>query len=454
MNDDRLQFWALYLTRFAEGFGFITLVTLLPYYINVLDPSDTTVLGVTIGAGLIVGLYTTGFTLAQTAAVVPLAWAGDRFDKRTVLLSVLGLAILTYALFPRVDSSASFVAIRALQGVAVTGGGLMTLSLVGQLADVGTRANAIGKANASRFAASILGSVSAGTLYELFGFGPIFLVIVVIITIAWLGTFAFLDPDETRIEGFPFADLALNRRILTLTSFRFQYAFAVTLVRTWIPIFAGVTAAQGGLAWGGFAVALTVVAEKSTNMVCQPFTGRLSDGYGRALFVFSGGAAYGTVALLVPFTPAIGAALSLPGQLSLAFPGAVAGVAVPEWTPVLSGASVPRRLTLIGDVSPAFLPLLGLSGLLGVADSFREPASMALFADEGTEEGGVASSFGIRELVWRPGSVIAPLMGGWLMYEVSMGAVFYVGGVFALTGAVTFLLILVRGHGTAALTEW
>ena len=425
MNDERLQFLTLYLVRFSEGFGFITLITLLPYYINELDPSATTVFGVTLGAGFVIGMYTTGFTLAQTLAVVPLAWAGDRFDKRLVLLSVLALGIVAYALFPQVDSSASFVAIRALQGVAVTGAGLMTLSLVGQLAAVGTRANKIGTANAASFAASILGSLSAGVLYELFGFGPIFAVIVAIMTVAGIGCLRYLNPDETRIEGFPFTDLALNRRILTLTSFRLQYAFSVTLVRTWVPIYAGVAAAQGGLAYGGLAVALTVTAEKFTNMCCQPFTGRLSDLHGRSLFVFAGGGTYGLIALLVPFSPAIGAALSLP-------------------------AGYP----LLGELSAAFLPLLALSGLLGVADSFREPASMALFADEGTSEGGVASSFGIRELVWRPGSVIAPLLGGWLMVDVSMDSVFVVGGAFALSGALTFLAILTYFNGREALTTW
>jgi len=49
---------------------------------------------------------------------------------------------------------------------------------------------------------------------------------------------------------------------------------------------------------------------------------------------------------------------------------------------------------------------------------------MALFADEGTDDGGVASSFGIRELVWRPGSVAGPLIAGWLMIEVNMASVF------------------------------
>ncbi|QFU84086.1 MFS transporter [Natronorubrum aibiense] len=451
MNKERLQFWSLYLARFAEGFGFVTLITLLPYYINTLEPTDTTILGLTIGAGLIVGLYATGFTFAQTLAVVPVAWAGDRFDKRTVLLVILGIGIVVYALFPIVDSSASFIAIRGLQGIVVTGTGLMTLSLVGQLADAGTRANYIGKANAASFAASIIGSLSAGTLYEAFGFGHIFSIIVGIVLVAWAGTVVYLEPDETRIHGFPFTGLALNRRILTLSSFRFQYAFSVTLVRTWVPIFAGVSAAEGGLAYGGLAVALTVVAEKFTNMCCQPFTGRLSDSYGRAVFVFAGGAAYGLIALAVPFSPAIGTVLGFPAELSVVLPAAMASATLPAWLPL---ETVPAQLTLFGNVSPAFLPLVALSGLLGIADSFREPASMALFADEGTDDGGVASSFGIRELIWRPGSVIAPLLGGWLMYEVSMASVFYIGGAFALTGVTSFLVILMWFHGSDALSEW
>lgn len=224
MSKDSIQFWVLYLTRFAEGFGFITLITLLPYYINTLDPSGTTIVGITISAGFIIGMYTSGFTLVQTATVIPISWEGDRFDKRTVLLCVLFLGIIVYSLFPLVDSSASFILIRGLQGIAVTGIALMSLSLVGQYADVGTRANYIGKANAASFGASILGSISAGALYEAFGFTVVFLVIVCIIIIAWIGSYLYLDPDETRIRGFPFTDLAMNQRILTLTSFRMQYA--------------------------------------------------------------------------------------------------------------------------------------------------------------------------------------------------------------------------------------
>jgi MFS family permease len=427
VSNSRRQFWVLYLTRFAGGFGFITLVTLLPQYIEVLDPSAVTVLGLTVGAGIVIGLFTTGFTLAQTVAVVPLAWAGDRYDKRLVLLALLAAGVVVYAGFALVASPAGFVAARAMQGVVVTGAGLMSLSLVGQVADTGTRANHIGKANAARFAASILGSLSAGVLYDAAGFTPIFAVISVLLAATTLGVWLLLDDDETRIRGFPFSDLALNRRILTLTSFRAQYAVAVTLVRTWVPIYAGVSIARGGLGYTNAAVAvsLLIVAEKVTNMLFQPHTGRISDRTGRALFVFAGGTAYGLVALAVPFSPAVGTLLDLPAT----FP-------------------------VVGDLSRAFLPLLALNGLLGVADSFREPASMALFADEGTDDGGVASSFGIRELVWRPGSVAAPLLGGTLMTDVGMQWVFYVGGGFAVLGGVTFLGVLWRYHGARALVEW
>jgi MFS family permease len=424
-GDDGLQFWVLYLTRFAEGFGFVTLLTLLPTYINTLDPRATTVLGVTVSAGLIIGLYTTGFTLAQTVAVVPLAWAGDRFDKRTVLLAVLGVGAGVYALFPAVDSSGSFVLVRALQGVAVTGAGLMTLSLVGQVAGAGSRAYHIGRANAASFAASIVGSLGAGVVYDAVGFGPIFAAIVALIAVAWVGLFAALEPDPTRTEGFPFSDLAVNRRILTVTSFRAQYAFAVTMVRTWVPIYAGTAVAAGGLGVAATAVAATVTAEKAVNMAGQLFTGRVSDRVGRAPFVFAGGAGYGVVALVIPFAPEIGTALG-----------------------------APTSLPLLGELRPAYVPLVVLSGLLGAVDSFREPASMALFADEGTDDGSVASSFGIRELVWRPGSVVGPLLAGWLMVEVSMASVFVVGGAFAITGALAFLGVLVHDHGRGALTSW
>jgi MFS family permease len=407
-----LQFGSLYLTRFAASLGATTLLTLLPFYVNVLNPS-----------GIVVGLFTTALTLAATVAVIPLGYAGDRYDKRTVLLAGLAVAVAAYAAFPFVETSLGFVAARTLQGFSIVGTGLLSLALVGELAPADARANRIGRYNAARMAAGVVGTLGSAAAYRAFGFGPIFAVLAGLLLVAFVGVLLFIDPDDTTVAEFAFFDFAVNRRILTLTSFRAQYAVGVTLVRTWVGIYVGVEAARGGLAFAPFAVGAVLAAEKLTNMVCQPFTGRLSDGHGRALFVFAGGGAYGLVALAIPFGPAIGTALGLPTDYPL-----------------------------VGTVTAAFLPLVALNGLLGVADAFREPASMALFADEGSG-GGIASSFSVRNLVWRPGSVLAPLLGGVLM-DVDMALVFFVGGAAAITGALTFLGVLVYSHGSGALTEW
>ncbi len=85
-----------------EGFGLVTLLTLSPTYIDLFDPS--------------------GFVIALVA------------------------------------TSGQFIGARALQGIAVTGAGLTSLALVGELAPPGQRANHIGTANAWRFAAAILGT--------------------------------------------------------------------------------------------------------------------------------------------------------------------------------------------------------------------------------------------------------------------------------------------------------
>ncbi|GAA0649244.1 MFS transporter [Salarchaeum japonicum] len=410
----RRQFYALYLARFAAGFGIATVSILLPFYVETLRASD-----------FMAGLFYTAFTLVQTLAVVPLAYWGDSGDKRRVLLACLALGVLTYAVFGFVASTTGVLVARGFQGVLATGMGLLTLGMVGELATGATRANHIGKANASRFAASILGMFSAAVLYQTSGFAAAYVPVVVLFFATFLAVLAVLDPDDTRVPGFPFSDLALNRRILTLTSFRAPYAVAVTLTRSWLALFAGVTAARGGLGYAPIVVTLVLTSEKFTNMLCQPFTGRLSDRFGRSLFVFAGGLTYGVVALLVPFTPAIGDALG-----------------------------VPTSFPYLGELSAAFLPLVLLNGLLGVADSVREPASMALFADEGSDGDGVASSFGIRELVWRPGSVLAPLLGGWAWSAYGMDSVFYIGGASAVLAALLFLAVLAYSHGPRALTEW
>lgn len=413
MDEERLEFGSLYLTKFATSFGTITLITLLPTYIDLLNPS-----------GIAIGLFITGISIARTIGVVPLAWAGDRYDKRMLLLVALGISTVAYLLFPLVDSSFGFILARILQGFGVLGTGLLGLAIVGELASKDTRANYIGKYNSFRFAAGIAGTLGAGAIYDFYGFTPVFGLLAGLLVIATVSVWWFIDPDETSVTGFTFGDLAFNRRIITMSSFRAQYAVAVMLVRRWVPILVGVSAMRGGLGLSAFVVGLVIASEKFTNMLLQPHTGRLSDEYGRALFVMIGGTAYGLVALAIPFTPTVGEALGLSMTL-----------------PVLG--TIPGALPLI----------IILNALLGVADSFREPASMALYADEG-EGSGITSSIGIRSIVWRPGGLGAPILGGWLMTNVGMDVVFFLGGAAALSGVLTMLALLSYNNGQVTITKW
>lgn len=305
----------------------------------------------------------------------------------------------------------------------MVGTGMVALALVGELAPTGERANHIGKFNSWRMAAGIVGTLGVGAAYDTLGFDPIFGAIVVLLVVATAGVWLFVESDDSSTD-FAFFDLALNDRILTITTFRAQYAVAVTIVRQWVPIYVGVAAAKGGLTMSALAVGTVLAAEKFTNMLCQPYTGNLSDEYGRALFVFVGGGCYGLVALAIPFAPefadAVGFTASLP---------------------------------LLGQMPAVFFVVVLLNALLGVADSIREPASMALFADEGEGEG-ITSSFGVRGLVWRPGAILAPLLGGYLMSAVGMDWVFFAGGLAALSGIALFGSVLSYRYGVRALTEW
>lgn len=106
IRSDRFQYYSLYLVSFANSAGLITITTLLPTYIDLLEPS-----------GIAIGLFISGLTAAQAVAIVPLGWAGDRFDKRTVLLGTLLACAGAYTLFPFVETSAGFIAVRFLRTI-------------------------------------------------------------------------------------------------------------------------------------------------------------------------------------------------------------------------------------------------------------------------------------------------------------------------------------------------
>ena len=178
----RSQFWALYLTRFAGSFGFMTVLTLLPDYIDALGAT-----------GVTIGLFITALELARTAGIVPLGWAGDRYSKRLLLVGSLLVSALAYLAFARVTTIPGFLVARFLQGLGLTGTGLLSLALVGELAPNDGRANLIGKYNAFRMAAGIAGTIGAGILFALTGFDILFGLLAILLIVAATSVWLFVD---------------------------------------------------------------------------------------------------------------------------------------------------------------------------------------------------------------------------------------------------------------------
>ncbi len=362
---------SLYLSRFALGLGASMLLTFIPIYTDILDATP-----------FWIGMFTTGYAASGLVTILPLGWISDRYSKKLVLLWGTIASLLSYILFMFVIDEYSLTAARILQGIAVTAGGMTGLALIGELVPHQQRGRLIGIYNAIRNLSSAVGSVVGGWLYIQFGFSVPYLLLIVLTAASVLLIYYRLPPDETSIAGFTYGLVLSNKRIQAMASFRVFYSFAVMMVRTYIPIYAGVT-----LGFNPVQVGSIIASEKVLNMALQPFTGHLSDRFGRFPLVLIGGVLYASGAFVIAF-------------------------------------------------QSSFYLLFMLNAFLGLADSLREPASMALFAEEG-QGSGIASAFSIRGILWRPGMVLAPMIGSYLMSTLTIQHVFL--------GAVFFTIIAICG---------
>ncbi|MFB6217801.1 MAG: MFS transporter, partial [Halobacteriaceae archaeon] len=101
-------------------------------------------------------------------------------------------------------------------------------------------------------------------------------------------------------------------------------------------------------------------------------------------------------------------------------------------------------------LQPAVVVLFLVYGLLGVADSVRLPASMALFVEEGEPHDAVAASFSLRSLSWKAGHLAGPLAAGAAKDAFGTPAAFVVAAGFVLAGVVAFVALQSRGRSAPA----
>ena len=155
-----------------------------------------------------------------------------------------------------------------------------------------------------------------------------------------------------------------------------------------------------------FLVGVVLAGGKLTKSLLQGRVGSYTDRIGhRYQFVIAGALVYALGAAIIPLAEYAGRVF--PTLSTNAFGG----------------------ITIV----PAFFVLFGAFAIIGVADSLRLPASIALFVEEGEHFDAVAASLSLRSIGWKVGQVAGPF---------TVGAIWDVTGVFvAFLTAAGFIVV-------------
>ncbi|UPV99325.1 MFS transporter [Halorussus gelatinilyticus] len=397
------EFVALASTAFARSQAYSTILIALALYADMFGTSGT-----------VEGLFGTAFAAVQLLIVLPLGRYVDLRDSKKFLMAGLALNVVVFVGFAFVSSVEHVILLRVVQGFSASILWLTGTTVVGEISPDESRGLWIGTYNQVGAFSSLLGDVFGGLLLFLYDFEVTYAVLSVITIGAFLSVFAFLrdnpggraDPEEA--SGYEtLSDLMGRRAIKALVFFRGSFSVGKMAVIIFLPIFArtefGINAfVIGGIMAGG----------KLTKSLTQGKVGDLTDRVGEKYrFILAGALVYAVGTALIPL------AKYADGYVS-------------EMTLSAFG----RSLALPG----AFFVLFAAYAILGVADSLRLPASMALFVEEGEHFDAVGSSLSLRSIAWKVGQVGGPVLVGAIWDATSVLVAFWTAAAFIVVSAVVF----------------
>ena len=119
--------------------------------------------------------FSSGYALVLAAAMLPAGLLGDRFGRKKVMLSSLGLFALGSAACAESHSAADFIAARALLGFAGAGLVVMAVSALTVLFSEEERPKAVGVWAAANMVGFPIGPILGGWLLSNFWWGWVFL---------------------------------------------------------------------------------------------------------------------------------------------------------------------------------------------------------------------------------------------------------------------------------------
>ncbi len=403
------EFAALSGTAFARSQAYSTILIALALYA---DTFNTT--------GFVEGLFGTGFAVVQLLIVLPLGRKVDTGNAKRWLLGGLALNVFVFFGFMLVDSAVHVVLIRILQGVGASILWITGSTVIGHISPDDENGRWLGSYNQVAAFSSLAGDAVGGYLLYTYDFTFTYVVLTAITIAAFVLVLLFLrDNPGGGVENDAGSGRETLRALLNLPMVKalvlFRVAFSVgkMAVIIFLPILARTEFGINALVIGWI-----LAGGKLTKSLTQGYVGDLSDRIGKKqYFVVTGAMLYGLGTALIP--------------LSFYFEGAI----------------TPYRIQAFGGVQKlggAFFALFGAYSILGVADSIRLPASMALFVEEGEKYDSVASSMSLRSISWKVGQVAGPVGIGLIIDFVSIDVAFYTAAAFIVLASGVFWVVFTK----------
>ncbi len=235
-----------------------------------------------------IGLMTTSFLLAGFLATPGIGWLSDRFGYKNVLWIGLLLHAVLMLAYIFVQDPVMLIGLRGLEGVASVSVLPPTRAMMNTLAPRGRQGEALGLLSAAQTTGILIGPAVGALLASQTGYTPSFIIASIPLVLAAVVTIIFLPNQGKRdaasaATGQRTAFAGLFTRPLLLT-----YALQIVLMISNGVVMAiwslymldrGASLPLIGLSYTTFALPIIFIA---------PFSGRLSDRYGRYWLFLSG----------------------------------------------------------------------------------------------------------------------------------------------------------------------
>jgi MFS family permease len=287
------------IARMADAMGNSFLIVVLPLYIASENISGEFFgLTETLITGLILGLFGLITSISQPFA----GRLSDKIGKRKLFV-LLGLAIFTVANFSYslAHSYTILMIIRVAQGIAAAFTITASLALVSELSQKKTRGNNMGIYNSFRLIGFGLGPLASGLLvengpYDIPFVGPIngfvasFCVAsAAALLSALLVSFLVTDPENTQPSKRKMKIRLTSKEKGRLLDPIFALALATLVMSFGFSLLAPIEAETNQrLSQGPFMFSLEFSALIGALAIAQPIIGKVSDKYGRRIFIIIG----------------------------------------------------------------------------------------------------------------------------------------------------------------------